>query len=205
VFPGEAAQVGMVRDWLEDLLPQCAARYDVIVVASELCANAVCHTASGRGGQFVVEITWSAELVRVRVGDGGAPTVPRIVQDPDVHGRGLQLVHGLCAGMGVSGGVNGRYVWADLPWAANGGPWPAEPGCDQVIAAELDALQGRYPAVAVWFGRVTRQCWAMAGASGRGTLICAPSPAALAARLAASAAARPGSGEHGLPLARAPG
>jgi len=38
--------------------PPCPASDDVIMVASELGANAIKFTVSGRGGWFAVEVTW---------------------------------------------------------------------------------------------------------------------------------------------------
>jgi hypothetical protein len=58
VFPGDDVQISMLRRWLECLLPPCSSRDDLISVAVELGTNAVRHTASGSGGQFVVEVTW---------------------------------------------------------------------------------------------------------------------------------------------------
>jgi hypothetical protein len=122
-FPGEERQLSVLRAWLRDLLPDCAARDDVIAVASELGANAICHTASGQGGQFSVEIAWTGDVVRVAVGDGGGPAEPQIIDDPgSENGRGLRMVQALSAAMRVDGGPYGRLVQADVPWAANSGP-----------------------------------------------------------------------------------
>jgi len=41
VFPGEERQLGVLRRWLESLLPDCPARGDVACVATELGTNAV--------------------------------------------------------------------------------------------------------------------------------------------------------------------
>src|SRR6266851_5598493 len=88
VFPGEERQLGLLRRWLEVLLPECPARGDVAYVATELGTNAVRHTASGRGGWFAVEITWHQQAVRVAVTDGGAPGAPQVLDDPAAdHGR----------------------------------------------------------------------------------------------------------------------
>lgn len=139
IFPGQPDQLRVLRHWLADLLPPCDARDMVIAVASELGANAMCHTASRlAGGTFSVEVEWGAAVVAVVVGDGGGPSVPRIIDDPGgEHGRGLQMVYGLSDAVAVSGGEQGRYVRADVPWAANGGPVPRESGCDQQAAADL--------------------------------------------------------------------
>jgi len=116
VFPGEERQLGVLRRWLEALLPECPARGDVASVATELGTNAA-HTASGRGGWFAVEITWHRQAVRVAVADGGAPGAPRVIDDLAAeHGRGLLVVRGLSVRTGVCGDHRGRLVWADVPW-----------------------------------------------------------------------------------------
>jgi serine/threonine-protein kinase RsbW len=104
------------------LLPECPARDDVIYVSTELASNAVRHTASGRGGRFVIEIIQRAAVVRVSVRDAGAPSVPRIVGDDPLQesGRGLLLVDRLSLRHGVAGDERGRLAWADIPWPDQG-------------------------------------------------------------------------------------
>ena len=123
VFRGEERQLGAMRRWLASLLPAVPARDDVILVATELASNAICHTASGRGGRFTVEITWWRSVVRVGVTDCGGPEQPRVVDDPaSERGRGLLLVTGLSLRTGACGNHQGRLVWADVRWD---GPPPA--------------------------------------------------------------------------------
>ncbi len=180
VVPGEERQLGVVRRWLEWLLPPCPARDDVTVVASELVGNAVKHTASGRGGMVAVEIGWHGPVVRVAVADCGAPTAPRVIEDlAGEHGRGLLLVRGLSARTGVCGDARGRLVWADVPWVAV----PGEAGAlreDAYEAAIRDgeaALARRFAGVPAWFGRSTLAWWAMPGPA---ALVTAPSARELA-------------------------
>lgn len=117
VFPGEKRQLAMVRRWIESLLPPCTARDDLNSVATELASNAVMHTASGRGGWFGVEITLSRQVVSVAVTDHGAPSCPKVVDDPEAeHGRGLRVVAGLSIRSGVRGDERSRQVWADIAW-----------------------------------------------------------------------------------------
>jgi len=131
VFPGEERQLGVLRRWLELLLPDCPARGDVACVATELGTNAVRHTASGRGGWFAVEITWHRQAVRVAVADGGAAGAPRVIDDLAAeHGRGLLVVRGLSVRTGVCGDHRGRIMWADVPWGEAGG-LIADPGLSQ--------------------------------------------------------------------------
>jgi serine/threonine-protein kinase RsbW len=118
VFPGEARQLSLVRRWLASLLPDCPARDDMACVATELATNAIRHTASGRGGYFIVEITNLGSAVRVAVTDGGAANGPLLIHDPaGEHGRGLIVIAGLSVRDGVSGDPRSRTVWADVPWA----------------------------------------------------------------------------------------
>lgn len=196
VFPGQADQLRVLRQWLADLLPPCDARDDVIAVACELSANAVRHTASGLpGGRFSVEAEWAGSMVRLVVADGGAPSAPRVIEDPgSENGRGLLMVYRLSAAVAVSGGEDGRHVQADVPWTANGGLWPHGPGWDQGTAADLSSLQGRFPLAVIWFGQTTRQWWAMAVIGGEDRLAAAASPGELAAVLTAVYPSVPGRG-----------
>lgn len=182
-FPGAEAQLREVRRWLGTLLPDCPARDDVSCVATELGTNAVRHTASGRGGAFAIEITWHPALVRVIVADGGAASGPRRPAGPpwegdpdDEHGRGLLLVEGLAASTGVSGDHRGRQVWAEIPWAAPVTPRDRYAEAIQAGHASLAGAAGSAPA---WFGRATREYWALA----RGRLIAAASAHDLAREL----------------------
>lgn len=116
-YPGDLAQVREVRRWVGGLLPWCPGLDDLVAVASELAANAVQHTDSGRSGWFDVEVSWSPGYVRITVADEGAPAGPRLVSAPAAEcGRGLQIVRALSARVGVTGGIEGRAIWAEIPW-----------------------------------------------------------------------------------------
>lgn len=181
VFPGEGRQLATLRRWLGSLLPDCPSRDDAISVATELASNALCHTASGQGGRFGVEITRHAAVVRVAVADSGGPGEPCVIEDPAAeHGRGLLLVRGLSVRTGVAGDQRGRLVWADI---AFDNPDPALSGQAPYEAAIRDAqaaLTRRFADVPVWFGHSTLAWWALAGPR---ELITAPSAGELADRL----------------------
>jgi hypothetical protein len=122
-----------MRRWLATVLPAGPARDDVILVATELASNAICHTASGRGGSFEVVLVCWQSLVRIGVADHGAPAGPRVIGDPaGERGRGLLLVTGLAERTGVCGGHRGRLVWADIRWPDTPGHAVACAGDEQV-------------------------------------------------------------------------
>ncbi len=115
VFAGLDSQLQPMRSWLSSLLPPGALCDDVLSVATELGTNALQHTATGHGGSFAVELTCSPSADRITVTDNGGPSDPRLIDDPDAeHGRGLLLVCGLAARMGVAGDGRGRQVWAEI-------------------------------------------------------------------------------------------
>lgn len=205
VFPGEESQLSVMRAWLAGLLPASPQRDDLAVVATELGTNAIRHTASGvGGGQFTVEVTWHPAAVRVAVTDGGAPAGPRIINDPlGEHGRGLRVVQGLSAFMGVTGDPGGRQVWADIPPDE---AVTAEPACpratEEAIRAGLADLASRFAGIPVWFNQTTQQWCALT----RGQLVSASSAPSLAELLSqeTSSPARhtiPGTGRLALPAA----
>lgn len=114
-------------------------------VAVELGTNAVRHTASGSGGQFVVEVTWWMQIVRVAVYDDGSPDSPRVTEDLLCEvGRGLLMVNTLSVRMGVDGNAQGRMVWADILWTGRCAEYTtlqrrhvgADDAADGVLAAQ---------------------------------------------------------------------
>ena len=146
VLAGEERQLGVLRRWLASLLPDCPARDDTLVVATELASNAIQHTASG-GSWFAVEVTWHGPVLQIAVADCGGPGEPQVIDDPaGERGRGLRLVQGLSARTGYVGDDHGRTVWAQIAWtvgpsAAVSAPWQAP-----VPAVVREAARGRRPA-----------------------------------------------------------
>ncbi|MBG0818679.1 ATP-binding protein [Planomonospora sp. ID82291] len=161
---------------MESLLPACPARDDLLLVADELAANAVRHTASGNDGRFATEITWSGTLVRVAVTDGGASGEPHLVDDPMAeHGRGLCLVKAISRQMGMSGDTRGRTVWAEIAWDGPGiAPADHHPPDTAAIAGTQAELTRRFSGVVTWFGLATQQWWALARRPGADCLLTAP-------------------------------
>ncbi|MFI6758130.1 ATP-binding protein [Micromonospora sp. NPDC050417] len=93
---------------------------DVVAVLAELVGNAVRHADPLPGG--VIRVAWrlrngsGADVVGIRVTDGGAATSPRVRPlglDAD-DGRGLHIVTALATEWGVERDGLGQSVWAEL-------------------------------------------------------------------------------------------
>jgi serine/threonine-protein kinase RsbW len=118
-FPGEAWQVGRVRQFVARVLTGCPARETLLVCVSELAANAIEHTASGAGGVFTVEVFRPrAGVALVAVTDGGCEGEPTIRQAGNLAegGRGLALVAALSSRWGYRATGRGWTVWAEATW-----------------------------------------------------------------------------------------
>jgi anti-sigma regulatory factor (Ser/Thr protein kinase) len=165
-FRGAADQVPEVRHWLADLLPDCAARADLLLLASELCTNAVVHSRSGQaGGQFSVDIDWTPTLARVVIGDQGSAKAPAMVRTGDAtrlceSGRGLLLVGDVAHDWGTASRPNRRWVWADVDWQARGGSLLAAPGGLDAAIAGNAMIRKAFPGTSIWWGHRTRAWWA---------------------------------------------
>jgi serine/threonine-protein kinase RsbW len=190
VFPGREDQVGQVRRFVAELLAGYPERDDIALCASELATNAIRHTASGRGGLFAVELSWTGMTIRLAVADGGAPAGPALRQhDPDAleeAGRGLDVVASLCDSYGAEGDHRGRVIWAQFRSAARTAePAACVPLAPQPAIEEDAALLARqYAGWHTWFGPWTRQWWALARYDrGAASLVTASSARALAGRL----------------------
>ena len=218
VFPGQEDQIPCVRTFVSQLLADHPDRADIVMCAAELAANAVRHTASGRDGFFATEVTWTGLTVRVAVADGGADTAPPLGPDltsPDLTSTdlsgpgadsGLGRLAQLASRCGTEGDRRGRVVWAqflastelhstelpgtELP-SAGGAPGATSTPltAEQSTAAEAADLAERYQGWHTWFGRWTRQWWAIPKQASRATaLIAEPTAGALAQRLDSLAA-----------------
>jgi hypothetical protein len=86
---------------------------------SELCANAITHTASGRGGVFTVTVECPRDgVARIAVTDDGGSSVPAAgaVNLMAEGGRGLAIVAACTSRWGFSEAYPGRTVWAEASW-----------------------------------------------------------------------------------------
>jgi anti-sigma regulatory factor (Ser/Thr protein kinase) len=123
VFPGHRDQVAYARRFVRATLGPVPVLDDAVLLVSELCTNALLHTASGQGGTFEVAICLNQLSIHVEVRDGGAPRSPTAAQ-PAVtlaeDGRGLGLVALLADRWGHSGDQAGRLVFFELHWEQPG-------------------------------------------------------------------------------------
>ena len=99
----------------------CPVLDEAVLLTSELCANALQHTASGNGGTFEVTIFHTDRSLRIEVRDNGAKTVPvvRTLEDldnPAESGRGLELVTLIADRWGQCGNEYGRSIFFELRW-----------------------------------------------------------------------------------------
>jgi hypothetical protein len=114
-FRGRAEEVRRVRREIVGYLGGCPVADDIVLIASELAANAILHTQS-RGSTFTVRCHASPGQVRIEVEDLGGPWRRR---NPGDRPHGLDLIEALTGpdGWGTeSTGTGGRTVWARLTW-----------------------------------------------------------------------------------------
>jgi anti-sigma regulatory factor (Ser/Thr protein kinase) len=128
--------VSEARRFVAGLLAGCPAREVLVICASELCANAIAHTASGHGGVFTVEVACPRDgVARIAVTDAGGPSLPAAGSlDPMAldqmaeGGRGLALVAACTSRWGYADAYPGRTVWAEACWpvpvSSSGDPSP---------------------------------------------------------------------------------
>ncbi|GAA3239822.1 ATP-binding protein [Actinocorallia longicatena] len=135
-FSGRPEAVELARDHAYSLFAGTGRETDVKLIVTELAANAVRHTLSGRpGGWFGLDLKVDTETAWIAVTDLGSDAFPVIKPRQDLtaadlddpaklatlaeSGRGLQLVETLAIALGIHGSRNGRTVWADLDMKAD--------------------------------------------------------------------------------------
>jgi anti-sigma regulatory factor (Ser/Thr protein kinase) len=112
-FDGQANQIAKVRRQIAAYLNGCPEAQDAVLIASELAANAVLHSASA-GEFFIVRCQARPESVWIEVQDLGGPWQP---SPPGDRPHGLDIIHALTGpgNWGIRTTSDGdRIVWARL-------------------------------------------------------------------------------------------
>lgn len=122
VYPGSEEQLAPMRAALRSLLRGCPVADDVVLVMSELAANAIRHSRSGReGGTFTARLQHvPGRYVLGEIEDGGSDWGGDL-QRSAREASGLYILLQLAADSGVSGDQRKRVVWFRIPCPADGG------------------------------------------------------------------------------------
>jgi hypothetical protein len=117
IYPGRLDQLRHVRRAVARHLAGCPEVFDAVLIASELAANAIMHSAS-RGEFFTIRVELHPDHVRVEAEDLGGPWRRR---QPDGRPHGLDIIQALTGpdhyGFQTTAD-GGRIVWARLDLAA---------------------------------------------------------------------------------------
>jgi len=119
VLPGREDQVALARDFIRRAIGCCCPALDeAVLLTSELCTNALQHTASGSGGLFEVTVYRGDGALRIEVRDDGSETVPTVrdFEEFSENGRGLEIVRMIAHRWGQNGDEYGRCVFFELRW-----------------------------------------------------------------------------------------
>lgn len=116
-FPGQIREIVQVRRQVRQYLGDNPVMENVLLVVSELAANAALHSLS-RSGMFIVRVRLLASLVHVEVQDRGGPWGLHFPDDrphfPDDRPHGLSIVDRLAVCWGITNLPGGRVVWARI-------------------------------------------------------------------------------------------
>jgi serine/threonine-protein kinase RsbW len=119
-FRGTPRQASAARRFVASLLDRSPFCEDAVVVVSELFANAVQHTDSGKpGGLVIVQVSRWLLGVRVAVTDQGSGKRPVIrdagpAGEPAESGNGLRMADRLAESLDWHDDANGRTICAIL-------------------------------------------------------------------------------------------
>jgi serine/threonine-protein kinase RsbW len=113
-YPAEPEQIRNARAALAGWLRGYPRADEAILIASELAANSVLHSASRDGGTFTLRAEVRADRLRIEVEDAGGPWRDGPRDDSRPHG--LDVVNAIAGpgNWGVDGDARGRTAWATL-------------------------------------------------------------------------------------------
>ncbi|MDF5757757.1 ATP-binding protein [Spongiactinospora sp. TRM90649] len=135
-LPGVAVSASVARHCARAILAAAdhAEADDVLLLVTELVANAIRHSRSGRpGGVVALEIAHDTDAGELRIevfddgpeNDNAPPPAVHEAAPGDTGGRGLWLVRNLAITWGTHEVGGGRAVWARLPLAHDRALHPA--------------------------------------------------------------------------------
>lgn len=147
-FPGRHDQVARARAFIRDVIGCCPLLDEAALLTSELCTNALQHSASGNGGTFEVTIYHGPGSLRVEVRDDGSASTPapQAADSCSEDGRGLEIVACIAHRWGQRGDEFGRCVYFELRWtpqpspAGHPAPPPSGPGAAPTAPAAPESL-----------------------------------------------------------------
>lgn len=120
-FCGDGRSAGRARRFVRAMLgADHPCMEDAELCTSELVANAVAHTASGRGGHLTVTVATEGDVVQISVDDEGAdgavPHVEAAIGEETLAegGRGVLIVATLAIAWGAETGASGTTTWFRL-------------------------------------------------------------------------------------------
>jgi anti-sigma regulatory factor (Ser/Thr protein kinase) len=123
-YPGTADQAKHVRADLARVAGDCPVLDDLVLLASELAANAILHSRSGHpDGTFTVRATlYPGDYAYVEVTDHGGTWVADAADDEQ--GRGLAIVAAVVGAdnWGIDGNASSRAAWFRLNWNTEAEP-----------------------------------------------------------------------------------
>ena len=140
-FPGTLEQVRRVRGAVRPLLRDCPGADDLVLIVSELSANASAHSRSSRpGGKFTVRLRHlPCYCVHGEVEDEGS-TWDGNLDASARNASGLFLVLKFASACGVAPGTaNGHVVWFRRECSVRSGNLTVPLGVTGLITADLEA------------------------------------------------------------------
>jgi Histidine kinase-like ATPase domain len=123
-FPGRRDQVRLIRGILAAFFDGCPAADNAVLLASELAANAVTHSASGQpGGLLTIRAeTQPGAYLRAEIEDQGSTWDGNLAATRPPHG--LFLLRALSADCGTHRGKHGWVTWFTIPLSPGDDPPP---------------------------------------------------------------------------------